>query len=239
MDTSIPISQPAQPPTLTHINVHTCGIHYGCERTHFHISVPADVFGFVFFFTSTVGKDFLDKFIYREQKTRHQKDVEWGRGDRMESSKEEINPLQCSIRLSLSSAGRTDSQPRSGEGQVWHVRKWSWTEKRVVRSTQHLVWDNTHSLSFSFHFSQSHTHTHRHAYRHTHIHTQALCLIEQQQQSAFPMAGCNRMAGLSDGFWVRGSISTTAINTHTLRHTYYSHVHNTQVFAERVLCTKD
>lgn len=32
------------------------------------------------------------------------------------------------------------------------------------------------------------------------------------------MAGCNRMAGLSDGFQVRVSISTTEINTQTHKH---------------------
>lgn len=36
------------------------------------------------------------------------------------------------------------------------------------------------------------------------------------------MAGCNRMAGLSDGFQVRVSISTIEINTQTHRHTPFS-----------------
>lgn len=48
------------------------------------------------------------------------------------------------------------------------------------------------------------------------------------------MAGCNRMAGLSDGFQVRVSISTTEINTQTHHILLCTHIMCTQGPVQRI-----
>lgn len=118
--------------TDTHKHTHMCGMQYIYAHTqklcrHFHISVLADVLK-----KSAVWKDVWTKYLSTKLEQETPKGWGW---KKKESGRVEINPLQCSTRKSHSSAGRTDSQPWSGEGSVRYVRKWSWTEKRVLRST--------------------------------------------------------------------------------------------------------